>query len=395
MENKNQIKCPKCGHEFPVEEALSHQAEEKIRNEYEEKIAGKEKDFKSKLEAELAKLTTETEQKTRETFEAKLNSLQEENEKRKKENLELRQKEVDLLKKENELKEKETDLQLKMEKELLEKREEIFAEASRKEKEKNELREREMKKQMDDQKKLIEEMKRKAEQGSMQMQGEVQELALEEYLKQQYPIDRITDVAKGVKGADVLQNVINSQLQECGTIIYESKRTKVFSEKWIEKLKDDQREAGAEIAVIITETMPKGMDRFGMLDGLWVCGYGEFSGLSFVLREMLMKTQQVRSANANKSDKMEILYDYLTGTDFQMRIRAIVEGFTTMKADIDREKRAMQKIWKQREKQIEKVVNNTVDMHASITGIAGKAIQSIDLLELEPGDNSLDEEEND
>ncbi|MCD4692967.1 MAG: DUF2130 domain-containing protein, partial [Calditrichales bacterium] len=250
------------------------------------------------------------------------------------------------------------------------------------EQEKNELKFREYKKQLEDQKKLIEEMKRKSEQGSMKMQGEVQELALEELLKTQFLSDIIEDIPTGVQGADVIQTVVNEIQQVCGKIIYESKRTKLFSDKWIEKLKNDQRRQQAELAVIVTEVMPKDMNRFGCKNGVWICNYQEVKGLSFVLREMLIKTHSVKSAEVNKTDKMEMLYNYLTGEDFSQRVAAIVEGFSTLKTDIDKEKRAMQKIWKEREKQIEKVIANTIDMYGSIKGIAGKAVGTVKALEL-------------
>lgn len=401
------IKCPQCGHLFPVDEALSKQAEERIRLEYEERAARQaenikkqkeelevekerienlkeeqEQVIKERLETERLKLKSETEAQVRDEFGDRLQSLQEENEKRRKENKELKQHELELLKKENALKEKEEELQLEIEKEMLAKRDEIAEDVRKNEQERNELKFREYKKQLEDQKKLIEEMKRKSEQGSMKMQGEVQELALEELLKTQFSYDIIEDVPTGVQGADVIQTVVNEIQQVCGKIIYESKRTKSFSDKWIEKLKNDQRRQQAELAVIVTEVMPKGMDRFGGKDGVWICNYQEVKGLSLVLREMLIKTHSVKSAEVNKTDKMEMLYNYLTGEDFSRRVSAIVEGFSTLKTDIDKEKRAMQKIWKEREKQIEKVITNTIDMYGSIKGIAGKAVGTVKALEL-------------
>ena len=254
--------------------------------------------------------------------------------------------------------------------------------------EKAELTIKEYQKQFEDQKKLVEEMKRKAEQGSMQMQGEIQELALEDLLRALFPFDIINEVPKGVKGADVIQTVVNGLQQVCGKIIYESKRTKAFSEGWIEKLKEDQRNQQSDLAVIITEVLPKDMERFGRKDGVWICTYQEAKGVTFVLREMLLKTHSVKSAEENKGDKMELLYHYLTGVDFKQRVEAIVEGFSELKIDLDKEKRAMQKIWKTREKQIEKVITNTVDMYGAIKGIAGNAIQSVIALELpEPEEN--------
>jgi hypothetical protein len=252
------------------------------------------------------------------------------------------------------------------------------------EEEKNELRFKEMQKQLEDQKKLTEEMKRKQEQGSMQLQGEVQELAMEEWLAAKFPLDTIDEIKKGARGGDCLQIVNTRSVQNCGTIYYESKRTKDFQPTWIEKFKADIREKGATIGVLVTEVMPSDMKRMGLRDGIWICNYDEFKGLCAVLRESIIQLSTAISSQENKGDKMDLLYTFLTSNTFRMQIEAIVEGFTTMKNDLDSEKRSMQRIWKQRDKQIEKVITNTIDMYGSIKGIAGNAVQSVKALEL-PG----------
>jgi hypothetical protein len=183
--------------------------------------------------------------------------------------------------------------------------------------------------------------------------------------------------------------VINEFGQTCGKIVFESKRTQNWSEPWIDKLKDDQRALGAEIAVLVTQVMPKDMERFGQRDGIWVCNYQEVISLVFVLRQILLKSQSEKAVQENKSDKMGLLYNYLTGTQFRQQLEAIVEGFSTMKSELDREKRAMKKIWKEREVQIEKVIDNTIDMYGSIRGIAGNAIAPIQTLELGDDDEKL------
>jgi hypothetical protein len=273
-------------------------------------------------------------------------------------------------------------MQLDIERQMLVKREEIATEVIKKEQEKNALRFKEYDKQLSDQKLLIEEMKRKSEQGSMQMQGEVLELALEDILKSLYRFDIIEPVPKGVRGADVIHTVVNPLQQACGKIIYESKRTKSFTDNWIEKLKEDQREQQADLAVIVTEAYPKDITHFARKDGVWICSYQEVQSITFVLRELLLQTHSVKSAQENKGDKMELLYGYLTSTEFRHRVEAIVEGFSEMKSDMDKEKRAMERIWKEREKQLEKVIHNTIDMYGSIKGIAGNAIGTIKALEL-------------
>jgi hypothetical protein len=230
------------------------------------------------------------------------------------------------------------------------------------------------------------EAQRKAEQGSMQIQGEAQELVIEEFLASTFPLDSVEEVKKGAHGADCLQIVNTRTRSNCGSIYYESKRAKNFSPAWIEKFKHDIREKGADIGVLVTAAMPADMPRMGLRDGVWICTFGEFQGLSAVLRETVIRLDQAVTAQDNKGDKMGMLYDYLTGNEFRMQVEAIVEGFTQMQADLEAEKRAMQNIWKKRDKQIRKVLLNTTHMHGSIKGIAGSAVQSVPLLELSGDD---------
>jgi hypothetical protein len=228
----------------------------------------------------------------------------------------------------------------------------------------------------------LKEALKKAEQGSMQLQGEAQELAIEEWLATEFPLDSIDEIKKGVKGADCLQIVNTHSRQNCGSIYYESKRTKAFGGAWIEKFKDDIREKDANIGVLVTETMPTGMEQMGLVDGVWVCTFTEFKGLSHVLRESLISISRAVATQENRGDKMEMLYDFLTSNEFRHQIGGIVEGFTQMQSDLDSEKRSMQSIWKKREKQIQKVLQNTTNMYGSVKGIAGTAIQSVPQLEL-------------
>lgn len=229
-------------------------------------------------------------------------------------------------------------------------------------------------------------MKRKQEQGSMQTQGEVQELAVEEWLAEKFPLDSIQEIKKGERGADCLQTVHTRTRQNCGSIYYESKRTKAFQAGWIEKFKSDIREKNANIGVLVTDAMPADMDRLGLKDGVWICTFGEFKGLCTVLRESIIQISTAIVTQENKGDKMGMLYDFLTSNEFKLKIEAIVEGFTQMKSDLESEQRAMRSIWKKREKQIDKVLLNTTDMYGSIKGIAGDAIQPISLLELTSDD---------
>ena len=225
-------------------------------------------------------------------------------------------------------------------------------------------------------------MRRKQDQGSIQAQGEVQERAIEEWLTEKFPLDTIDEIKKGKRGGDCLQTVHTRSRQNCGSIYYESKRTKAFGADWIEKFKQDIQDRNANIGVLVTEAMPAGMDRLGLKDGIWICSFEEFKGLCTVLRESLIQISTAVIRQENKGDKMGMLYDYLTSNEFKLQIESIVEGFTQMKSDLASEQRSMHSIWKKREKQIEKVLLNTTGMHGAIRGIAGSAVEAIPALEL-------------
>lgn len=223
---------------------------------------------------------------------------------------------------------------------------------------------------------------RQAEQGSMQRQGEVQEVAIENWLAEHFPLDTIEGIKKGARGADCLQTVNSRDRQGCGTIYYESKRTKEFQPGWIEKFKSDIQEKNADIGVLVTESIPSDMDRIGLRDGIWVCTFEEFKGFSTVLRESVLKLSAAVNMQENRGEKMVMLYDFLTGNEFKMQIEGIVEGFTQMHSDLESEKRSMTGIWKKREKQIAKVILNTNYMYNSVKGIAGSVVPTVSLLEL-------------
>jgi hypothetical protein len=419
MSNQNQIKCPNCGTSIDVQDILAHQLEDEIKqkyqaqlakekNEYEEeqtkleqaKLAFEQKKkqenelFQDRLEKQLKEdrkaIEDKVKRKLTEEQEEQFKSLQQELNEKSEQVKELNRSkaEIEKLKREKgELKEEaEAAAQKKLNELLLTEKDKI----RRTEEEKNELRFKELQKQLEDQKKLTEEMKRKQEQGSMQMQGEVQELAIEEWLSNHFPLDTIEEIKKGARGGDCIQIVNTRTRQNCGKIYYESKRTKDFQPSWIEKFKADMRDKGADIGVLVTEAMPSDFDRMGMKDGVWICTYEEFKALCAVLRETIIKLSSAISSQENKGDKMSMLYDFLTSNEFRMQIEAIVEGFSAMKTALESEKRSMQRIWKEREKQIDKVVTNTIDMYGSIKGIAGNAIQSVKALEL-PGDEEADE----
>ncbi len=398
------IKCPNCAHEFPLEEAVSEEYKKELREQMvaykkqkEDELIRKEtewKELQQKRERELQRKLEEDLRKTIATdFENQLRMLEQNNKDNQEKLKESRQQQLIFLKKEQELKNKEAELELFVQKKLQEEREKLVNEIRKlgddriatKETE-FQFRLKELEKQLDDQKKLAEEMRRKADQGSMQLQGEAQELALEEMLRNNFPFDEINEVGKGVRGADCIQTVRNNFGQECGKIIYESKRTNAFAVDWIEKLKADMRSLGADIAVIVTKTMPKEMDCFGIKDGVWICSFSEVRALASVLRDGVVRVFNTAKSNENKGDKMHLLYSYLTSNEFAEQWKAIREGFMSMKLSIQRERDAMEKLWKSREKQLEKVLLNAAHIRGSIEGISGNDVD-LNLLE-----DSIEEE---
>lgn len=399
-----EVKCPSCGHSFPLEEAIGKEYEQELRDKMiawqkkkDEEFLRKEEDFKVqqkalsvKFEQQLAQEKINLEEAVRKSiavdFENKLNFLENAN-KENQEKLKLAgQKELEFLKKEQELKTRAEEMEIEIQRKMQAERNQIVEQIKKQELEKNQLKEtehqlriKEFEKQLEDQKKLVDEMRRKAEQGSMQLQGEVQELILEEVLRVTFPFDQIGEVGKGVRGADCIQVVRNKFGQDCGKIIYESKRTKDFANDWIDKLKKDMRKEGVDVAVIVTQTYPKGMNCFGERDGVWICSFEEVKAVAYVLRDGILRLYNSSKSQENRGDKMHMLYDYLTGTEFSEQWKAIREGYMSMRLSIHRERDAMEKMWKMREKQLDKVLLNASSIKGSIEGIAGADTISLSL----------------
>ena len=395
-----EVKCPSCNHGFPIEEVMTEEYKKQLRKQMQQYTQQKEDEFRKKeeefvlkqrqqqqqfelrLAEEKRELQQNMEDSMRKSIQADVenqmrmleNSVKDQEEKLRA----ARQKELEFLQKEQNLKQREEELELVTQRKLQEQREALAEQIRKQEAEKFSMRDteyqfkvRELEKQLDDQKKLADEMKRKAEQGSMQLQGEVQELILEEQLRSYFPFDMVNEVGKGIRGADCVQTVRNQFGQECGKIIYESKRTKDFGVDWIEKLKKDMRSIGADIAVIVTQCYPKDMDCFGEKDGVWICSFSEVKAVTYVLRESIMKTSAILKAQEGKGDKMHLLYDYLLSNEFKEQWKALREGFNSMRMSIFKEREAMEKLWKVREKQLEKVLLSAVHIQGSIEGIAG------------------------
>ena len=422
MPNKNKtvIQCPECGKDIDINDVLTHQLEKQFTEKFEsereaekekisvlEKKLSEEKDalenqkeeinasiesgVKKEMKSERKKVEAEVKKRLTEESQEQLSMMEKELEEKSKQVQELNKSkaEIEKLKREkDELKsEAEIEAQKQLTKILIEEKKKI----QKTEEDRNEMKMNELLMQLEDQKKLTEEMKKKQEQGSMKLQGEVQEVLIEKWLKTQFPLDTIEEIKAGARGADCLQTIHTREQQNCGTIYYESKRTKTFQPSWIEKFKADMRTKSVNMGVLVTEVMPTDMERLGQKDGIWICNFNEFKGLSIVLRESIIQISHAIVTQENKGGKMELLYDYLSGNEFRLQIEAIVEGFSQMRIDLESEKRSMQRIWKQRDKQIDKVTTNTIDMHGSIKGIAGNAIQSVKQLELGDGLEEIEE----
>lgn len=382
------IKCPNCAHEFEPNDAIRDEVEKKLRSQMVDWQKKKEEEFRKKESETIAQVQEQVRKQIAGDFEVQLKMLQEANITNESKLKEARNKEVEFLKQQQVLMAREQEIELEIQQKLMAERNRLTEVIAKDIEERNKLKDfehlmkvKELEKQLEDQKMLTEEMKRKQEQGSMQLQGEVQELALEDMLRAAFPFDIISEVGKGVRGADCIQTVRNNQGQECGKIIYESKRTKDFSNDWIEKLKADMRNLGADAAVIVTQAMPKDMDGFGEKDGVWICNFTEARAVTAIMRDLVIKVYTAGKSQENKGDKMTLLYHYLTSREFSEQWKAIKEGFMSMKLSIQRERDQMEKLWKAREKQLEKVLLNAAHIRGSIEGISGMDTVDLNLVE--------------
>jgi hypothetical protein len=407
----NQIECPNCGHDIDVNEILYHQVDEQLKKKYNDELAQQRSEFQGRLgelKTEREKLEvdkSELDAKVNETIKQRLSAetkrlrttIKLEFETAQSEELKTLQQEIgekatqlkdfNKTRAENErLKREKDELKHNIEADSEKKLNEMITAERGKirklEEDRSQMKLAEREKVIEQLNDQLKEAQRKAEQGSMQLQGEVQELAVEDWLANLFPLDTVEEIKKGARGADCLQIVNTRSRQNCGTIYYESKRTKGFQPGWIEKFKQDMREKNVDVGVLVTESMPSDMPRLGLRDGIWICTFEDFKSLCVVLRESIIRLSNAITAQDNKGDKMGMLYDFLTGNEFRLQVEAIVEGFTQMQADLESEKRSLAGIWKKRERQIQKVLLNTTNMYGSVKGIAGNAIQRVELLEL-------------
>ncbi|WRC75428.1 DUF2130 domain-containing protein [Helicobacter pylori] len=376
------------------EKRAQYQSHFKALEQKEEALKEREKEQKAQfddavkqasvlaLQDERAKIIEEARKNAFLEQQKGLELLQKELDEKSKQVQELHQKEAEIERLKRENNEAESRLKAENEKKLNEK---LETEKERIEKalhEKNELKFKQQEEQLEMLRNELKNAQRKAELSSQQFQGEVQELAIEEFLRQKFPLDCIEEIKKGQRGGDCIQVVHTREFQNCGKIYYESKRTKEFQKAWVEKLKSDMREIGADVGVIVSEALPKEMERMGLFEGVWVCSFEEFKGLSVVLREGVIQVSLAKKSQENKGDKVNLLYHYLTSSEFSMQVSTIIEGFEQLRAELEKEKNAMARIWKSREKQMEKVFEGTINMYGSIKGIMGNTIGQVKALEL-------------
>lgn len=383
------ITCPKCNAEVKLTESLAAPIVESIRQKYEERLARKNDEVTETLQRERIKIAAEETKKAKlaigTDLEQKTKEVADLNEVLKQRDVKLaeaQKTQADLLRKQRELDDARRELELTVEKRIQEGLS-VTRDKARKEAE-EELKFKVMEKEetIASMQKTIEDLKRKAEQGSQQLQGEVQELELEAILKTKFPRDTIEPVPKGEHGGDVLQRVMGPLGQLCGTILWESKRTKNWSDTWLPKLREDQRTAKAELAVIVSQVLPKGVESFEPINGVWVAHPRVAHPLAMALRQTLIEASSARQASEGQQTKMEMVYQYLTGPRFRLRVQAIVEAFSSMQEDLAAEKKAITKQWAKREEQIERVMQATGGMYGDLQGIAGKTLQEIEGLEL-------------
>ncbi|MDM4018170.1 DUF2130 domain-containing protein [Roseiconus lacunae] len=399
----NSITCPSCKTEIEINEVMRSQLTAQIRGEMEADVAARceeldvakqelerqrdaveasrlavEDQVRKGVESQSKTLRKEAELKAREVVEVELKDRDERVDELQLMLKEAQSNELELRKRERDLQSQKEQLQLEVARRLDSEREKIRAEAKDQYEEQHQLKDAEKEKQIGDLRKQIDQLKRKAEQGSQQMQGEVQELALEDLLATSFPADTIEPIAKGVRGGDALHRIFDPTGLNCGGILWESKRTKNWSNTWLAKARDDQRSARAGCVVIVSEALPEGVRTFALIDGVWVCSWACVTGLAAALRIGMIEVGKSKLAVQGQHEKMELVYNYLAGREFRQRVEGVVEAFITMQSDLNSEKRSMQRIWSKREKQLQRALNNTAGLYGDLQGIIGASMPAIE-----------------
>lgn len=358
---------------------------------FKKRLDEEKKKFSDESEKERLEFEKSAEEKIRRRMELQMKNATVEKEEVEKQNRELQEKLLSESREKRKMMNEREMEKIEFEKKLASEQEKIRTELHKQADDEYRLKLLEKDQKLDAVLKMNEDLKRKLEQGSQQTQGEVLELELEQALRHEFPADEILPVPKGVRGADLMQVVKNYSGRPCGIIIWETKRTKAWSGEWIQKLKDDQRQVKADVAVIVSRVLPQGVKVFGHSDGVWVCEYGCVMGLAIALRMRLLEVAAIKASSVGKNEKMEVLYNYLSGTEFRQRVEAIVEAFRAMQDDIKKERTWFMAKWARQEKNIAKVVDNTFGMQGDLQSIMGKALPAVEGVEL-PVFSEKDEE---
>lgn len=412
------ITCPNCRSEIEISEALSGQLREELQKQFaaaqrkkDEEFARREEQLQAKeaavlasrqalddeiakrIEAERGALAEEAKTKATEAVAIEVADLQGQLKETKDKLTQAQQAELEIRKAKREIEEQKQELELTVARKIDVEREKVRQAAKKEAEEEHTLKDAENNKLVSDLRQQIAELKRKSEEGSQQTQGEVLELILEDLLSRHFPFDEISPVPKGIQGGDLVQSVRDAGGSECGTILWESKRTKSWNNDWLPKLRDDQRSVKAQLAVLVSIELPKGLSTFNCIDGVWVTNRGCLLGLAAALRAGLIEVAAAKRAVEGRHDKMDHLYNYLSGSEFKHRVQGVVEAFATLKADLDAEKRAVQRIWAKREKELERATTSMVGLYGDLNGIIGSSLPSIKQMELQAiTDVSLDGE---
>jgi hypothetical protein len=380
------IQCPSCGAEIPLSEVITSHIEQRVRHEQEQAAKQQIDELRADYEQRLAGERRAGEDRASEKLAVEMKSLREEAAERKRALDESAQREVALLREKRVLEEAKQKLDLELERRLAAEKAQIEKNVAERLGEEHRLESLAKDKQLEDQRKLIEELRRKSEQGSQQAQGEVAELDLEALLRGAFPQDEIEPVAKGRRGADVVQRVRAPSGRPCGAIVWERKQTKAWSDDWLQKLRDDQRELRADVAVIVSAVLPKDVRGFGLVDGVWISDLACTLGIATALRTQLLQVGFARAAAESRGTKQDLVWDYLTGPEFKQRVESVVEAFRAMQDELDNERRAIQLIWSKREKQIQRAFRGLAGLAGDVQGLGGASIPTIPALELPSGD---------
>lgn len=372
--------CPNCKKPIQISQALKKQIEEEVNLDLTKK---------HQEEMEKAKKAAEEDGKRKAVrdFEINLRKTQGEALEEKQRNKQLTEQILTLAKELREARRASEDRKLLLEKQFNEKEEKLKEEERRRTEEEHRLKDLEKDKKLQDILRINEELRKKVEQGSQQSQGEVMELELEKILKAEFPVDQISEIAKGVRGADILQVVIDKYSRNCGTILWELKNA-IWSNAWVTKLKEDQRRAKASVAVLVSVNLPEEIKNFTFKDGIWITNKSLVLSLAWALRMNLGQLHNLKIANTGKNKKTEALFAYLTGIEFKQRVDALVEAFQNMQVDLEREKRWFQTKWSRQEKEIRKIIDNTYGMYGDLQGVTSRSLPEIKILPLKGGEEN-------